>query len=96
MKPKGPVLSGQITRLTALIAAAAQPVTVQLQSDNLTSVVIYKVGDLGTFTTRTVDLRPGVYVIVGTRDGYRDVRRRVVIPAGGSAEPITVRCEEAI
>ena len=96
VNPKGPVLSGQTTRLKALIAAAAQPVTVQLQSDNLTSVVIYKVGDLGIFTMRTVDLRPGAYVIVGTRDGYRDVRRRVVIPAGGSAEPITVRCEEAI
>jgi len=94
--PKGPVLSGQITRLKELIAAAAQPVTVQLESDNLTSVVIYKVGDLGAFTTRTVDLRPGAYVIVGTRDGYRDVRRSVVIPAGGSAGPISVRCEEAI
>jgi hypothetical protein len=94
--PKGPVLTGQITRLKALIAAAAQPVPVQLESDNLTSVVIYKVGDLGAFTARTVDLRPGAYVIVGTRDGYRDVRRSVVVRADGTQEPIVVRCEEPI
>lgn len=92
----GPVLLGQVTRLKALIAAAARPVAVQFESDNLTTVVIYKVGNLGAFNSRTVDLRPGSYVVVGTRDGYRDVRRNVRIDPGGSREPINVRCEEAI
>ena len=92
----GPVLTGQITGLKSLIAAAAQPVPVQIASDNLTSVVIYKVGELGAFATRTVELRPGTYVIVGTRDGYRDVRRSVRISADGSQAPIDVRCEEPI
>ncbi len=92
----GPVLTGQITRLKSLIAAAAKPIPVQIESDNLTSVVIYKVGDLGAFATRTVELRPGTYVIVGTRDGYRDVRRSVRIAADGSQAPINVRCEEPI
>ncbi len=93
---KGPLLTSQISRLKFLLAAAARPVTVQLESDNLTSVVIYKVGDLGAFMSRTVELRPGTYVIVGTRDGYRDVRRTVRIGADGSQEPINVRCEESI
>jgi tetratricopeptide (TPR) repeat protein len=92
----GPVLSGQLARLKALIAAAARPVAVQFESDNLTSVVIYKVGNLGAFTSRTVELRPGSYVVVGTRDGYRDVRRNVRIDSAGSREPINVRCEEPI
>jgi len=92
----GPVLSGQVARLKTLIAAAAKPVSVQFESDNLTTVVIYKVGNLGAFNSRTVDLRPGSYVVVGTRDGYRDVRRNVRIDPGGSREPINVRCEEAI
>lgn len=92
----GPVLTGQITRLKSLIAAAARPIPVEVESDNLTSVVIYKVGDLGAFTSRTVELRPGTYVIVGTRDGYRDVRRSVLIVSDGSQAPIDVRCEEPI
>ena len=92
----GPKLSGQVAQLKSLIAAAARPVTVQIESDNLTSVVIYKVGALGVFTNRTIELRPGSYVIVGTRDGYRDVRRNVRISADGSQPPIDVRCEEPI
>ncbi len=92
----GPVLTGQVTRLKALIDAAARPVAVQFESDNLTSVVIYKVGNLGAFNSRMVELRPGSYVVVGTRDGYRDVRRNVRIDPAGHREPITVRCEDAI
>lgn len=92
----GPVLTRKIARLAELIAVAARPVAVQFESDNLTSVAIYKVGDLGVFNSRTVELRPGTYVVVGTRDGYRDVRRNVRIDPAGSREPISVRCEEAI
>jgi hypothetical protein len=92
----GPVLAGQLERLKALIAAAARPVPVQFESDNLTTVTIYKVGKLGVFNSRTVDLRPGSYIVVGTRDGYRDVRHNVRIDPAGSDKPIDVRCEEAI
>jgi len=92
----GPVLAGQVARLRELLAAAATPVPVQFESDNLTSVVIYKVGPLGAFTSRTVELRPGAYVVVGSRDGYRDVRRNVRIGPDGTGGPITIRCEEAI
>ncbi|MDH5255531.1 MAG: serine/threonine protein kinase [Gammaproteobacteria bacterium] len=92
----GPVLTGQVNRLRELIAAAATPVPVQFESDNLTRVMIYKVGPLGTFNSRTVELRPGAYVVVGTRDGYRDVRRNVRVTAGSGGTPISVRCEEPI
>jgi hypothetical protein len=92
----GPVLAGQVARLQALLAAAATPVPVRFESDNLTSVVIFKVGPLGAFTSRTVELRPGTYVVVGTREGYRDVRRSVRVGAAGDAGPITIRCEEPI
>jgi tetratricopeptide (TPR) repeat protein len=91
----GPLLAGQMDRLRQLIAAAASPVPVQFESDGLTSVAILKVGTLGAFTSRTVDLRPGTYVVVGTREGYRDVRRNVRIDAAGGT-PIDVRCEEGI
>lgn len=92
----GPRLSGQVNRLAAALAEAERPVPVQFESDNLTNVVIYKVGALGAFTSRTVALRPGTYVVVGTRDGFRDVRRNVRVSGSGSNPAVVVRCEEAI
>ena len=68
----------------------------RLESDGLTEVVIYRVGQYGAFSTRDVELLPGRYTVVGTRDGYRDVRREVVLPPGAPPSPVTVRCEEPI
>jgi hypothetical protein len=90
------VLRGQIERLKAQLAVAAQPVAVQFESDNQTTVVIYKVGNLGTFSSRSLELRPGPYVVVGTRDGYRDVRRNIRVDPAGNMPPVVIRCEEAI
>ena len=92
----GPVLSAQIERLNAQLALAATLVSVQFESDNQTSVVIYKVGTLGVFSSRTLELRPGPYVVVGTRDGYRDVRRNIRVDPAGNTPPVVIRCEEAI
>jgi len=94
----GPVLEGQIAQLDEALRIAAIAAPVVFQSDNLTEVVIYKVGSLGLFLTRTVDLKPGRYVAVGSRAGYRDVRRNFnVLPKGvGNPEPIIMSCEEPI
>ncbi len=72
------------------------PLTVQLVSDNVTDVSIYKVGKLGTFQTRELDLRPGTYVAVGSRPGYRDVRLEFRVAPEIDLQPVVVRCEEAI
>jgi tetratricopeptide (TPR) repeat protein len=92
----GPQLAGQIEQLETLLRIAATPVQVDFESDNLTDVVIYKVGRLGIFSARTIELKPGVYVAVGTRDGYRDVRRSFRVVADGAMPPITLACEEPI
>ncbi len=92
----GPVLTEQITRLDGLLKIAATPVPVRFVSDNLTDVVIYKVGRLGIFTTRTIDLKPGLYQAVGTRDGYRDVRRSFRVLADGTMPPFALSCKEPI
>jgi len=92
----GALLTDQITRLTEQLQVAATPVTVWLESDNLTRVVVYRVGDLGKFQRRSVDLRPGIYTVVGTRDGYRDVRLRLEVVPGRATQPLAVRCKEAI
>jgi tetratricopeptide (TPR) repeat protein len=92
----GPVLQQQIATLADWLARADVPVQVQLQSDNQTQVTIYRVGSLGTFETRSVELVPGSYTVVGTRPGYRDVRRQIDVRPGVPLEPIVIRCEERI
>jgi hypothetical protein len=93
---KGPRLTGQIDDLTRLIDVASTPIAVRLTSDQLTSVTLYRVGTLGTFMDRNVDLRPGTYTIIGSRDGYRDVRQTFTVRPGRNLPPINVVCVEPI
>jgi hypothetical protein len=92
----GPRLGGQRDELSRLLKRAATPLTVQLQSDNMTDVSIYKVGKLGSFETHEIDLRPGTYVIVGSRPGYRDVRLEFRVAPENDLQPVVIRCEEPI
>jgi len=92
----GPRLSGRRDQLSQLLKRAATPLTVQLISDNVTDVSIYKVGKLGSFGARELDLRPGTYVAVGSRPGYRDVRLEFRVAPEIDLQPVIVRCEEAI
>jgi tetratricopeptide (TPR) repeat protein len=92
----GPVLQRQIQQLGEYLARADVPVQVALQSDNATLVTIYRIGSLGAFAQRSVELAPGSYVVVGTRPGYRDVRREITVAPGGLPPPIVIRCEDKI
>ena len=92
----GPRLAEQRDELSRLLKRAATPVPVELVSDNVTTVSIYKVGALGAFTTRRLELRPGTYVAVGARPGYRDVRLEFRVAPEIDMEPVVVRCEEPI
>ncbi len=96
MPEVGPVLGGKRDELSRLLKRAATPLQVQLISDNATDVSIYKVGRLGSFTTHELSLRPGKYVAVGSRPGYRDVRLEFLVGPEQEARPIVIRCEEAI
>lgn len=92
----GPELAGKRDELSRLLKRAATPLQVQLVSDNATNVSVYKVGKLGTFETHELTLRPGKYVAVGSRPGYRDVRLEFLVGPEQEAKPIVIRCEEAI
>ncbi len=89
-------LKGQISALEGLIAQATTPVTVELTSDQQTEVTVYRVGRLGTFGAKALQLRPGQYVAVGSRDGYRDVRKTFTVLPGHAPDPIAVVCTEQI
>ena len=92
----GPLLQKQTASLKDWIARADVPVSIALQSDNITQVTIYRVGQLGTFAERSLDLVPGSYTVVGTRPGYRDVRREINVRPGAAPEPVVIRCEDRI
>jgi hypothetical protein len=94
--PPKDLLAAKAARLAAMIESAETPVRLRLESDGFTEVVIYRVGRMGVFERREVELLPGRYAVVGTRPGYRDVRREVEIPPGSVPEPVLVRCEEPI
>jgi tetratricopeptide (TPR) repeat protein len=96
VRDAGPVLTRQIGEAAGLIELAAIPVDVTFESDGVTDVVIYKVGKLGAFASKTLSLKPGSYVAVGTRQGYRDVRRSFRVAGGAPAPVVNLRCEEPI
>jgi len=96
MPTVGPRLEDQKTQLSRLLKRAVTPLTVRLISDNATDVVIFRVGKLGSFASQEIDLRPGTYVAVGSRPGYRDVRLEFRVSPETELQPVVVRCEEQI
>lgn len=96
MEEVGPRLGDLRDELSRLLKRAATPLAVQLVSDNMTDVSVYKVGKLGSFVTRELSLRPGSYVAVGSRPGYRDVRVEFRVGPEIESGPVIVRCEEPI
>ena len=91
----GPVLSRQTERLRQQIDIASTPVNVVLLSDGFTDVLVYKVGRLGTFERKELELRPGTYTVVGSRAGFQDVRQRLEVRPD-STPSLDVRCEKKI
>jgi tetratricopeptide (TPR) repeat protein len=96
ISPVGPRLDDQKEALSRLLKRAATPLDVQLVSDNMTDVAIYQVAKFGTFSRQDLQLRPGVYVAVGSRPGYRDVRVEFRVAPEIEMTPVVVQCEEPI
>ena len=89
-------LAATAAELERRAAAAEKPVRLRLESDGQTSIAIYRIGQYGTFSQREVELLPGRYTVVGTRTGFRDVRREVILMPGTAPSPVVVKCEETI
>jgi tetratricopeptide (TPR) repeat protein len=92
----GPVIRSQISRLELLLPTFNQPVMLALESDNATEVAIQRVGFLGAFDRREVELKPGRYTVTGKRSGFRDVRREITVSPGQGEQIIVIRCMEPI
>lgn len=90
----GSKFAARLERYRAVVQRSATPVPLVLVSDNATEVTIHKVGPIGAFDRKQIALRPGRYVIVGSRDGCRDVRKEIVLAS--DTAPIDIRCAEPI
>jgi tetratricopeptide (TPR) repeat protein len=91
----GPILNDQINQLSQALESAVKPVTVTLSSDNQTTVTLLRVARLGAFQQHRLTLRPGRYVALGSRPGFRDVRVPFEVTAGDSVA-VTVICSEPV
>jgi hypothetical protein len=96
IEPRGPQLNARIEELEGLLAIAQTPVSVTIESDNLTQIAVYRVGKLGRFSAYELKLRPGTYTVVGARDGYQDVRQKIVVKPGQQSLRVTVECRVKI
>jgi len=94
--PRGVRLTSQIDRLDKLVTLASTPVPVIINSDNMTDIVIYHVGRMGTFFSKEITLKPGKYTIVGSRKGFRDIRTIIEVDPGKSKNQLLVACREPI
>lgn len=96
IRAEAPVLRGQADKLRTALQLYDQPVLAVIQSDGATLVSVQRIGNFGAFTRRELQLKPGRYVAVGSRAGFRDVRREFTITPGAGGMVIEVRCTEAI
>lgn len=92
--PRGAGLDARIEQVQDILERYARPVPVLLRSDNRTQVTVSSVGVLGAFDEKQLELRPGAYTVVGSRDGCRDVRTRIVVRP--DMNPIDIRCSETL
>ena len=94
--PMGPRLEEQKNELSRLLKRAATPLPVRLVSDGMTDVSLYRIGRFGMFANQELQLKPGNYVAVGVRPGYRDVRVEFRVAPEIDMQPVMVACEEPI
>jgi tetratricopeptide (TPR) repeat protein len=92
----GPRLDRQLRELEQVLRLARTPVRLTVESDGETEVSVLRVERLGTLESTELDLNPGRYVLVGRRQGYRDVREEIVLAQGTRTARVTVQCTEPI
>lgn len=92
LKYVGPKLTILLQSVEATLNIYRSPVSVTLISDNSINVIVSNIGELGSFATRALELRPGEYTIRASANGCRDIYFTVtVVP---DLDPIEVRCRE--
>ena len=92
----GQRLVGQLDTLEKFLENSQVPIDISFKSDSLTDVTLLRISELGFFEQTSLSLKPGRYVAVGKRSGYRDVREEFTVGFGLTPETVVVRCDERI
>ncbi len=92
----GPRLIAQLDELEGFLENSQVPIEITLVSDGLTDVTLLRIESLGMFEQTSLSLKPGRYVAVGKRTGYRDVRKEFTVGFGLTPDSVTVQCDERV
>ena len=96
IKSAGPKHATQVSRLTKELDKSQIKLIVQFRSNKSTNVTLLKNGILGFFDEKKISLKPGVYTVIGSRDGYRDVRIEFQVTPKVMPLSVEVICSEPI
>jgi hypothetical protein len=92
----GPRLEGQLDDLEAFLEYSLVPIDISFRSDNETEVTLLRIEDMGMFEQTSLSLKPGRYVAIGKRSGFREVREEFTVGFGLTPETVIVQCDEPI
>ena len=84
----------KLSRLRELSHDWTTPVVVNLNSDRHTTVILRPGRSLGRFRSQKVQLMPGEYVLIGRRDGFREVRRSLRLDPNDEPKTIEIKATE--
>lgn len=94
---KAPKLRDKANRLGRMVERYSEPVSVEFKSDGKTEVRIFRIGRLGQFTSRRLDLTPGTYKMQGVRSGYRNVDVTFEVHfSDRTTKAVTIFCEDKL
>jgi len=96
IKEPAPKLQNQIATISTLLEQLTVPVQLFIKSDNQTQISLNRFGELGNFTNKELQLKPGEYTFVGSRKGYRDVRHQITIMPNSPQHTIEISCIEKV
>lgn len=77
-----------------LVSYAGTHLPVVLVSDEVTEVTLTTSHRIGVFQRHELSLRPGRYTLHGSRDGWVDIRKTIIVQQ--DMEPVSIVCEEQI
>ncbi|MCY4130449.1 MAG: hypothetical protein OXG15_14540 [Gammaproteobacteria bacterium] len=84
----------KLSKLRKLSHRWTTPVVVNLNSDGNTTVILRPGRSLGQFRSQKIRLMPGEYVLIGRRDGFREVRRSLQLDPNGQPMNIEIKALE--
>jgi uncharacterized protein YnzC (UPF0291/DUF896 family) len=93
---KSPSLAKMRAQLESTIRAVNTPVKVTVLSDDNTFVSVRGVGNVGTTSSKVIELKPGPYTFEGKRKGYKSKLVEVMIPIDVSTYQLRVVADERI